>query len=140
MEVCILTKNSKRMVDRRNCVQSRTKFKLVECGTTVIAVAAPIEHIIKSLWDVANSDGNITPQEEKLIKQIQIDIEIFYRSLQSAKRDNVLSQGELVVLRQLKGDILQRVRQIAFADGVLEEEEEALIAELDKQLTNLLAS
>ena len=90
-----------------------------------------LSNLLINIVKQAQADGIITADEGELINRIQIDARDFEQEAAKA-----LKEGSST-LTNVKSRMVERAREIAKKDGVITEDEEAIINKLIKELENV---
>jgi len=90
--------------------------------------------VLTEIFEAAAKDGKITEEEYEIIKQVEVDIDIFNKALEQVEMDNILEPEEIGKLMDLRDRILERAEIVARSDDVISEDE----AELLKVIANAI--
>lgn len=93
-----------------------------------------LDKTLKILFDKAFEDGLVTDDEFEIIQTVEINIEKYTEALDKALEDNIITSEEADRLEQLKKEILKKAQEVAEIDGVVDEEETALLKKLTEAL------
>ncbi|MDH5645736.1 MAG: hypothetical protein OEZ01_06990 [Candidatus Heimdallarchaeota archaeon] len=99
-----------------------------------IPYGTSISSLLVSIVRQAQADGVITKDESELINRIQIDARDLEAKMVQAKKDG-LSLDD--VLANSRTEIIKNATEIAKRDGVISNEEEAILNRLIKELENV---
>ena len=88
------------------------------------------ETTMRELWKVASKDGIITPEEQDILEQVQIDADSYAVMLEECIRRGTITKEEASQLDYLKNLITDRAYVIATIDGKVDSDESNLIAKL----------
>lgn len=88
--------------------------------------------LLLSVVRQAQADGLISRDEGELINRIQIDARDFETEIAKAMKEGTTDFKEL--FQQTKGKMIRNATEIAKKDGIISEDEEAIINALIKEL------
>ncbi|MDH5402646.1 MAG: MFS transporter [Candidatus Heimdallarchaeota archaeon] len=83
--------------------------------------------ISESLLSIANQDGKITKEEEKLIKNIMKDVKSYISSLERAYDDGKITKSEKEILINFRENIISKALKFANKDKNFSEDEKDLV-------------
>ena len=90
--------------------------------------------VLEEIFQAAAKDGKISDEEYEIIKQVEVDLDIFNKALEQVEKDNILEPEEIGMLMDLRDRILERAEIVARADHEITEDE----AELLKVIANAI--
>ncbi len=99
---------------------------------------ATFRDILAELYKVAQEDGKLSQDEYEIIKQVEVDLELFNRALAAAEEDRMLEPEEIGTLMDLRDRILERAEIVARADGSISDDEIRLLGTLAQVLKKLV--
>ena len=85
---------------------------------------------LKAVAKVAKSDGKVTEDEYNILKQLSFDVAQYTMTLEDAEKDGIIDQQERSKLEDLKSKLLENATEIANQDGVISDDEAALLDKL----------
>ena len=97
-----------------------------------IPYGTSLSALLVSIVQQAQTDGIITADESELINRIQIDARELEKEIASAPKDGSVSMKDLV--KAASARMIHNATEIAKTDGVITDEEEAIINRLVKEL------
>jgi sporulation protein YlmC with PRC-barrel domain len=83
-------------------------------------------HASKMAWQ----DGKISEDELELLRQLEVNAEVYDNALKDALEDNIITQSEEEGLEKLKEDLVHKAYTVAFSDKVISKDEGAIIDRL----------
>ncbi len=99
---------------------------------------ATFRDILAELYKVAQEDGKLSQDEYEIIKQVEVDLELFNKALATAEEDQMLEPEEIGRLMDLRDRILERAEIVARADGSISDDEIKLLGTLAQVLKKLV--
>ncbi len=99
---------------------------------------ATFRDILAELYKVAQEDGKLSQDEYEIIKQVEVDLELFNKALAAAEEDQMLEPEEIGKLMDLRDRILERAEIVARADGTVSDDEIKLLGTLTQVLKKLV--
>lgn len=97
------------------------------------------EKLVKKSWmklmSVAESDGVVSTDEQRLLRQIISDLQSYSLLLEEALGDNIIDSEERKQLLSARKALLQNTEVIGKMDDVISDDEEAIISKL-KSIVN----
>ncbi len=87
-----------------------------------------------SVVNAAKADGEITPDEYNILKQLSMDAAEYAIALEDAQSDGIIDSEEQKMLDGLKERLLSNAERVAEEDGVLTQDEVRLLIKIGKAL------
>ena len=101
-----------------------TPVMILENTDSITAIA---EILIRDLIRIAQSDGTITKEEQKIISSVNADIDTFIKTYKQVWEDNIITEEEKTILTTLWNDIYHRSVKEAEKDNIITKDEIQLL-------------
>jgi hypothetical protein len=85
---------------------------------------------MKKIADKAKEDGEISEDEYKILEKLSFDVEEYMIFLEKSKEDNNIDDIEQKKLHELKKKIVFNAMEVASENGIVTDEEHALVNEV----------
>lgn len=92
---------------------------------------------IRELLKIAHNDGLLTMDEFTLISNVNVGLSDYEKHLEKAMEDGVIDNVEKVILRELKMKIYEKANVLVNADGIITDDEKALLVALSKFVASI---
>ena len=89
---------------------------------------------LKAVVREAKRDGKVTTDEYDILKQLSFDVAEYTMALEAAEQDGTIDPSEKDRLLGLKSKLLDNAREVANADGIVTDEELALLEKIAEVL------
>jgi len=94
--------------------------------------------MLRKLVRIAEDDGIITSSEAELLNDIRITVEKYQEALTQAEQDNVITDDEYLVLKNIEDSILQKTFILIEQDEKLDQDSRKMVEKLFDVLMNIL--
>jgi len=91
--------------------------------------------VVTDLFEKAVEDGIITDEESSLIQSIELEMESFLKCFDNIIGDGIITEEKKNKLELLKTQVLNKAEKVATSDGVIDEDEQALMGVLERVLS-----
>ncbi|NHJ48099.1 MAG: hypothetical protein FK733_09955 [Asgard group archaeon] len=90
-----------------------------------------LSNLLEAIMNQAMEDGVITPEESVLLSQIEVDIRQFEKEIARCIEEEG-GLNEAFDKKCFKDKLITSVKQLALADGVISQDEEAILRKLEE--------
>ena len=96
-----------------------------------------IHDVLEELWKLAENDDVVSPDEQKILENVQDNIESYQRLAKKIIKGNEVSDDDLEKLYVFEKQIVQNASSEALSDGYITGDEGDLLQHLLDFFTNL---
>ena len=86
-----------------------------------------LPRLMKKIADLAKQDGEITDEEYDILQSLSFDVAEYMIALEDSLADGKIDKFERETLINLKSKIISNARTVAIKDGVVSQDEMALL-------------
>jgi tellurite resistance protein len=92
-----------------------------------------VDGIVSRLEEVTMTDGTVSKDEKKLISGIRSTLVSYRRHVEAALEDGEVTKQEYTKIRSSELEVMRSAIRVAYMDGIITEEEDAVLLSLEEQ-------
>ncbi|MHA2502224.1 MAG: hypothetical protein ACXAE3_05095 [Candidatus Kariarchaeaceae archaeon] len=100
-------------------------------------VLSKVDRVVEDLEDMIFLDGVFTEDEKYLVEDIKFTMNSYKRLVEDALADNIVTRKEYISLKAKELEVLRSAIRVAYRDGIITPEEDAILMRLEAHIKTL---